>query len=78
MTDACMLSHIQLFATPWTEPIRLLCPWDSPDKNTRVSCPALFQGIFLVQGLNLCLSYLLHWQAGSLPLEPPGKPKRVD
>ena len=23
-----------------------LCPWDSPYKNTRVGCHALFQGIF--------------------------------
>ena len=29
------------------------------------------QGIFLAQGLNLCLLHLLHWQAGSLPLVPP-------
>ena len=50
------------------EPSRLLCPWDSPGKNTRVGCHALLQGIFLTQGLNLYLLCLLHWQAGSLPL----------
>ena len=27
-------------------------------------------GIFLTQRLNLCLLCLLHWQVGSLPLEP--------
>ena len=27
--------------------IRLLCPWDSPVKNTEVDCHALPQGIFL-------------------------------
>ena len=27
-----------------------------------------------IQGLNLCLLCLLHWQARSLPLVPPGKP----
>ena len=33
------LSLIWLFAIPWTLPARLLCPWDSPDKNTGVgSC----------------------------------------
>ena len=32
-------------------PTRLLCPWDSPDKNTGVGCHALLQGIFLTQGL---------------------------
>ena len=36
-----------------------------------VGCHALFHEIFLTQGLNLCL---LHWQACSLPLVPPGKP----
>ena len=30
------------------------------------------QGIFLTQGLNLCLLGLLHWQAGSILLAPPG------
>ena len=38
--------------TPWTVPIRLLCPWDSPGKNTGVGCHSLGQGIFLTQGLN--------------------------
>ena len=42
-------------------------------KNTRVGYHALLQGIFPTQGLNLQLLYLLHWQADSLPLAPPGK-----
>ena len=42
-------------------------------KNTGVGCHALLQGIFLTQGLNPRLLHLLHWQAGSLPLAPPGK-----
>ena len=50
---------------------RLLCPWDSPGKNTGVGCHFLLQGIFLTQGLNLNLLHLLHWQVGSLPLAPP-------
>ena len=50
---------------------RLLCPWDFPGKNTGVGCHFLLQEIFLTQGSNLCL---LHWQAGSLPAEPQGKP----
>ena len=40
-------------------------PWDSPSKNTRVGCHVLLQGIFLTQGLNLCLWRPLHWQADS-------------
>ena len=38
--------------------------WDSPGKNTRVGYHALLQGIFLIQGWNLCLLCLLHWQVG--------------
>ena len=37
-------------------------------------CHALLQGIFLTQGSNLHLLCLLHWETGSLPLVPPGKP----
>ena len=40
-----------------------------------VGCHALFQGIFPNQGSNLALLCLLHWQVGSLPLAPPGKPE---
>ena len=46
---------------------------DSPGKNNGVGCHALLQGIFLTQGLNPRLLHLLNWQAGSLPLVPPGK-----
>ena len=59
----CVLSHfspVWLFATPWTEPSRLLRPWDSPGKNTGVGCHFLLQGIFLTQGLNLSLLHVLH------------------
>ena len=54
-------------------PIRLLFPWDSPGKNTGVGCCALHQGIFLAQGSNQHLLWLLRWQVGSLPLMAPGK-----
>ena len=43
------------------EPARLLCPWDSPDKNTGVGCHALLQEIILTQGLNSHLLQLLRW-----------------
>ena len=39
-----------------------------------VGCHALLYGILMTQGLNPHLLDLLHWQAGSLPLVPPGKP----
>ena len=56
------------------QPARLLCAWDSPGKNTGVGGHVLLQGIFLTEGLNLHLLILLHWQVGSLPGAPPGKP----
>ena len=42
----------------------LLCPWNSPDKNTGVGSHSLLQGIFLTQGLNLDLllcRQILYW-----------------
>ena len=53
------------------QPFRLLCPWDSPGKNIGEGCRAL---LLPDSGSNPCLLCLLHWQAGSLPLMPPGQP----
>ena len=36
---------------------KLLCPWNSPDKNTGVGRHSLLQGVFLTQGLNSSLLY---------------------
>ena len=47
---------------------------DSPGKNTGGGCHALLQVIFLTQSSNPCLLCLLHWEDGSLPLEPSRKP----
>ena len=56
-------------------PTRLLCPWDSPGKNTGVDCRALLQGIFPTQELNLYLWLLiavasLHCKARTLGRHP--------
>ena len=37
------------------QPTRLLCPWNSPGKDTRVGSHSLLQGIFPTQGSNLGL-----------------------
>ena len=62
-------------ATLWTiscqAPLSMEC---SRQADTGVGCQALLQGIFLTQESNPRLLGLLHWQAGSLPLVPPGKP----
>ena len=34
---------------------RLLCRWDFPGKNIGVGCDFLLQGVFPMQGSNLCL-----------------------
>ena len=39
-----------------------------PGEDTGVRCHFQLQGIFLAQGLNLCLLHLLHWQVNSVPL----------
>ena len=39
-----------------------------------MSCYALLQGIFPIQGSNQGLSCVLHWQVGSLPLATPREP----
>ena len=45
-------------------PTRLLCPCNSPGKNTGMGCHFLLQGTFLTQGLNLgllhCRQFLYH------------------
>ena len=73
----CVLSRfscVWLFATPWTDSAKLLCPWDSPGKNTGVGYPALLQGIFQPRGQNRvsCHSCLT---GGFSTAEPPGKTK---
>ena len=39
---------------------------------TGLPCPS--SGVFPTQGSNLHVLCLLHWQVGSIPLAPPGKP----
>ena len=53
--DSAAAKSLQSCLTLDYNPPWLLCPWDSPGKNTGVGCHALLQGIFLTQGLNLCL-----------------------
>ena len=46
-------------------------------KNTGVGYHFLLQVVFPTQGSNSHLLRLLRWQAGSLSLVPPGKPKLI-
>ena len=70
-----VLSHVPLFCNRMDCSPGLLCPWNFPSKNPGVGCHFLLQGVLPTQGWNLHLLHLLHWQVGSLPLVPPGKPQ---
>ena len=60
--------------TLWTVAYQAPLSMELPGKNTEADCHALFQGIFPTQELSPHLFHLLHWQAGSLSLLPPGEP----
>jgi len=51
---------------------KLLCPWNSPGKNTGVGTHSLLQGIFQTLGLNLgllhCRQILYHMSHQGSPL----------
>ena len=66
--------HIRLCVVLWTVACQapLSMGFSSPE---HWSCHALLQRIFPTQGLNPCLSGLLHCQAGALSLAPSGKPR---
>ena len=53
-------------------PARLLCPWDSLGKDTGVGCVPSFRGSSQPRDR----TRILHCQADSLQLAPPGKPGR--
>ena len=59
----CVLSHIQLFATPWTVACQAPLSMGFPGQEHWSGCHFLLQGTFPTQGSNPCLLCLLHWQA---------------
>ena len=76
---AWVFSRVLLFATPWIcSPQAPLSPlsmgFSRQEYWNGLGCRFLLQEIFPTQGPNLRLLPLLHWQADSLPLGPPGKP----
>ena len=66
-------SHVQLFVTPW--PIAHQAPlsmgFSRQEYWSELPCPP---GALPDSDMEPCVLGLLHWQAGSLPLVPPGKP----
>ena len=63
-------NYVRLFATPWTVARQAPLSMGFSRQEHWSGCHALLQGIFLTQGSNPHLLYLLHWQVGSLPLVP--------
>ena len=72
LTSQCVLSHIQLFATPWTVVYQAPLSMVFSKQEYWSGLSSFLQGIFLTQGLNLGL---LHCRQ-TLPSEPPGKPSK--
>ena len=62
----CVISHSVMSKSLQSHgllPTRLLCPWNSPGKNTGVGSHSLLQGIFPTQGSNQgvpCCRQILH------------------
>ena len=72
MCPACVLSCVWLYDLTNCSPPDS-CPRDFSGKNTGAGCH--FLGDLPNPGSNPHLLCLLHWQADSLPLVPPGNPK---
>ena len=70
----CMLSHVQLFAVPWTVACQAHLPMKFSRQEYWSGVLVSTAGDLLTQGLTLCLLCLLHWQEDSSPLVPPWKP----
>ena len=74
--NECVLSYVWLFVTPWTvvcqAPLSMGLSW----QEYWSGLPSPPSGISLTQGLNLCLLWLLHCKASSLPLGHLGNPSQ--
>ena len=66
----CMLSHVRLFATPWTVASQALLTLEFFRQEYWGGLPFLHQGIFLTLGSYCHLLHLLR----QIPTEPPRKP----
>ena len=63
------------------QPTRILCPWNSPGKNTGVGSNCLLQGTFLIQGSNPgllhCRQILYQLSHQGSPILPQGRVKKL-
>ena len=68
------LSHVQLFATPWTVAHLVPLSMEFSRQEHWSKCHFLLQRIFLTQGSSLHLLCFLHWQTDSLSVSHLGRP----
>ena len=77
----CVLSHfsrVPPFVTLWTITCQALLSMRFSRQEYGSGLPRLFPDDLPDPGIKPhLLIHLLHWQAGSLPLAPPGKPLNV-
>ena len=76
LSSACVPSHfscVQCFPAPWIVACQASLSMGFFRQECWSGIPFPSPGIFPTQGMNLHLLSLLHWQADSLPLPPPGK-----
>ena len=68
-----MLSHVRLFATPWTITCQVPLSMEFSRQEYWSGLPFPPSGDLPTQGSNLHFFCLLYWQVDSLPLAPSGK-----
>ena len=74
---ALLLSHVQLFVTPWTVAHQAPLSVDFPGKNTGVGCHFLLHLPVPSSWPKESHMNLLHWQSDSLPPSPLRSPIRA-
>ena len=74
LTAVCVSYSLICLRPHGLYPARLLCPWNSPGKNTGVGCHSLLQGIVVngsptiwEVGGNWCVRSIVGWKAESCP-----------
>ena len=73
VVELCVLSRVQLFATPWVAARQTSLSVGFPRQEYLSGLPFPTPGDLPDQRLNPHLLHLMHWQADSLPTASPGK-----
>ena len=73
-----LFSHVQLFVTPWTVALQAPLSIGYSRQEYWSGLPCTSPGELPDSGIESMSNPIkpMNWQAGSLPLVPPGKPKQ--